>query len=92
MPRPLNERIGLTHSTFNTVVTPSRSLIGSQTNCGESRNTGSITPAASSIRCTEIVVSTERESSRAQTEDAAPGVVRAAPYASRSRRAAGLSL
>jgi len=38
----LKEWIGFTNSSFSIVSTPSRSLIGSQTNCGVSRQAGSI--------------------------------------------------
>ena len=40
VPRPLNERIGLIASTLTTIGAPARSLSPSETNCGESRNSG----------------------------------------------------
>jgi hypothetical protein len=46
VPRPLNERIGLTVSTLTTTGTPSRALSPSWTNCGEPVNAGSIAAAA----------------------------------------------
>src|SRR5438552_18665021 len=50
--------MGLIVSTFRTVVTPRRSLSGSQTNCGEWRKTGWMTAPASRIRSTVIEAST----------------------------------
>jgi len=47
-------------STLRIVVTPSWSLRGSQTNCGVSRKTGSMTLAASSMRATEMDASMAR--------------------------------
>ena len=46
VPRPLNERIGLTVSTLTMTGTPSRADRPSWTNCGPPRNTGSIASRA----------------------------------------------
>ena len=57
VPRPLNERIGLTVSTLTMTGTPSRADSPSWTNCGEFVNAGWI------ARCAARIASAERASS-----------------------------
>ena len=52
--------IGFTNSSFSIASTPSRSLIGSQANCGVSRKTGSIRVDASLMLSIEIEASMPR--------------------------------
>src|ERR1700730_896471 len=79
--------MGLTHSTFRTVVTPTRSPSGSQAYWGELRKTGSITSAASRIRSIEIEVFIERDDRPLKFGDASLIPDLSAPPRQRLRRA-----